>query len=307
MSFDVPKHKHVPIEIYGETGSLLVPDPNRFGGEVELRQDRRRMGASTLTHGNTDGEFRSIGVADMALRDRDDRPHRASGALALHVLEVMEAFQISSDEGGGRHVNATDRRAIRPAAMPASRTVEADREAIEFREGTTMREAMIVWGGWSGHDPESGADIVADMLKTGRLRGLDRDHDGGLRRSGDPRPDPDRADLHHVEDREGRGAEPHRRRCAAASGSPAITAAWATRSASSVDYQFMCGGQWVAHPGNIIDYKVDITKPDDPIMEGMSSFDASLRAILHARRSRQRGAGDDDLFRAITPPGSRAS
>jgi type 1 glutamine amidotransferase len=40
----------------------------------------------------------------------------------------------------------------------------------------------------------------------------------------------------------------------------------------SVDYQFMCGGQWVAHPGNVIDYRVDITKPDDPIMQGISSF-----------------------------------
>jgi len=35
----------------------------------------------------------------------------------------------------------------------------------------------------------------------------------------------------------------------------------------------MCGGQWVAHPGNIIDYKVDITRPDDPIMQGIESFE----------------------------------
>ena len=41
----------------------------------------------------------------------------------------------------------------------------------------------------------------------------------------------------------------------------------------SVDYQFLCGGQWVAHPGNIIDYKVDLTKPDDPIMRGLRSFE----------------------------------
>ena len=36
MSFDVPKHRHAPIEIYGDKGSMLVPDPNRFGGEVQL-------------------------------------------------------------------------------------------------------------------------------------------------------------------------------------------------------------------------------------------------------------------------------
>jgi type 1 glutamine amidotransferase len=41
----------------------------------------------------------------------------------------------------------------------------------------------------------------------------------------------------------------------------------------SVDYQFMCGGQWVAHPGNIIDYTVDVTKADDPIMAGLESFE----------------------------------
>ena len=40
----------------------------------------------------------------------------------------------------------------------------------------------------------------------------------------------------------------------------------------SLDYQFMCGGQWVAHPGNVIDYRVDVAKPDDPIMQGISSF-----------------------------------
>ena len=41
----------------------------------------------------------------------------------------------------------------------------------------------------------------------------------------------------------------------------------------AVEYQFMVGGQWVAHPGNIIDYKVDITRPDDPIVAGLSSFE----------------------------------
>jgi predicted dehydrogenase len=99
MSFDVPKHNHAPIEIYGTTGSLLVPDPNRFGGEVMLAKTGGEWEAQAHTHGNTEGEFRSIGVADMAVAMVDNRPHRANGALALHVLEAMEAFQISSDEG----------------------------------------------------------------------------------------------------------------------------------------------------------------------------------------------------------------
>ncbi|MEJ1159420.1 Gfo/Idh/MocA family protein [Prosthecomicrobium sp. N25] len=99
MSFDVPKHRHTPIEIYGTEGSLLVPDPNRFGGEVQLAKTGGDFAPVPLSHGNAEGEFRSIGVADMAAAILSGRPHRASGALALHVLEAMEAFQISSDEG----------------------------------------------------------------------------------------------------------------------------------------------------------------------------------------------------------------
>jgi predicted dehydrogenase len=99
MSFDVPKHRHTPIEIYGTAGSILVPDPNRFGGEVSLAKAGGDWQAIPHSHGNTDGEFRSIGVADLAASITSGRPHRASGALALHALEAMEAFQISADEG----------------------------------------------------------------------------------------------------------------------------------------------------------------------------------------------------------------
>jgi predicted dehydrogenase len=67
------------------------------------------------THGNTEGEFRSIGVADMAAAIVGNRPHRASGALALHVLEAMEAFQISSDQGRRIKLETT---VERPAMIP---------------------------------------------------------------------------------------------------------------------------------------------------------------------------------------------
>jgi predicted dehydrogenase len=115
MSFDVPKHKQVPIEIYGTAGSLLVPDPNRFGGEVSLAKTGGEWEVQPHSHGNTEGEFRSIGVADMAAAIVDNRPHRASGALALHVLEAMEAFQVSSDEGRRVKLETT---VERPAPLP---------------------------------------------------------------------------------------------------------------------------------------------------------------------------------------------
>lgn len=116
MSFDVPKHRHAPIEIYGTAGSLLVPDPNRFGGDVMLAKTGGDWETVAHTHGNTDGEFRSIGVADMAAAILGGRAHRASGALALHALEAMEAFQKSSDEGRRIMLETT---VERPAMIPA--------------------------------------------------------------------------------------------------------------------------------------------------------------------------------------------
>ena len=115
MSFDVPKHKHVPIENlwpqWQPAGARSQPVRRRG----DAGQDRRRVGAATTyTHGNTDGEFRSIGVADMAAAIVDNRPHRASGALALHVLEAMEAFQTSSDQGRRIKLETT---VERPAPM----------------------------------------------------------------------------------------------------------------------------------------------------------------------------------------------
>lgn len=115
MSFDVPKHRHTPIELYGSAGSLLVPDPNRFGGEVSLARTGGEFEVQPLSHGYADGNYRSIGVADMAAAIRANRPHRASGALAFHVLEVMEAFQTSADEG--RRI-AIQSRVDRPAMLP---------------------------------------------------------------------------------------------------------------------------------------------------------------------------------------------
>jgi predicted dehydrogenase len=114
MSFDVPKHNHSPIEIYGTEGSMMVPDPNRFGGEVSVARTGGDWIAMPHTHDNMDGEFRSIGVADMAAAIVANRAHRASGALALHTLEAMEAFQVSSDEGCRVELTTT---VERPAMM----------------------------------------------------------------------------------------------------------------------------------------------------------------------------------------------
>ena len=115
MSFDVARHKHVPIELYGESGSLVVPDPNYFGGKVEFATASEDWREVPTRGPYADGNYRVVGVADMAQAIRSGRPHRASGELAFHVLEVMEAFQTSSD--AGRAV-AISTRPERPAPLP---------------------------------------------------------------------------------------------------------------------------------------------------------------------------------------------
>lgn len=101
LSFDVPAHKHVPLELYGTEASLIVPDPNFFGGTLELRKLGREETWTPVpvTQPYADGNYRSLGVADMAMGILEGRPHRANGDLALHVLEVMEAFATASAQG----------------------------------------------------------------------------------------------------------------------------------------------------------------------------------------------------------------
>ena len=115
MTFDVWAAELPRIEIYGAEGSLSVPDPNCFGGTVRIR----RAGGSgweevALTHGYAENS-RGIGVADMAYALQSGRPHRASGELAYHILDVMHAFHDASREG--RHIEL-ESTCSRPAALP---------------------------------------------------------------------------------------------------------------------------------------------------------------------------------------------
>jgi predicted dehydrogenase len=116
MSFDVPRHRHAPIELYGEKGSLIVPDPNHFGGKIEVATASEDWREIPVEHAYADGNYRILGLADMAQAMRQGRPHRASGALAFHVLEVMEGFQKSSDCGAAVTIAS---RPERPQPMPA--------------------------------------------------------------------------------------------------------------------------------------------------------------------------------------------
>lgn|SRR5690554_2999369 len=107
MSFDVAGHKHLPLEIYGTDGSLNVPDPNHFGGQVELLEKGGEWTNVPTDHPYWDGNFRSIGLADMAAALVSGRAHRCNGQLALHVLEVMEAFGTSQETGAAVTMTTT--------------------------------------------------------------------------------------------------------------------------------------------------------------------------------------------------------
>jgi len=120
MSFDVARHRHGPIELYGETGSLVVPDPNYFGGKVEFATASEDWREIETKGPYADGNYRIVGLADMAQAIRTGRPHRASGELGFHVLEVMEAFRTSSDSGKAVAIST---RPDRPAPLPPSLAV----------------------------------------------------------------------------------------------------------------------------------------------------------------------------------------
>jgi len=115
ISFDVKRHNHPPIEIYGLEGSLRAPDPNTFGGPVMVyRPGNEDWQSMPFTHGYITNS-RGMGVADMAHAIRSGRPHRCSGELAHHVLEIMNAFDKSSAAGKRIDLEST---CARPAAFP---------------------------------------------------------------------------------------------------------------------------------------------------------------------------------------------
>jgi predicted dehydrogenase len=116
MSFDCFGGHSLPrIEIYGTAGTLSVPDPNGFKGPVKLwKKDAKEWTEVPLTHGYIDN-LRGIGVADMAYAMQSGRDHRASGELAFHVLDAMQAFEEASV--AGKHITLKST-CVRPASLP---------------------------------------------------------------------------------------------------------------------------------------------------------------------------------------------
>ena len=115
MSWDVFRHSIPPIELHGTAGSLRLPDPDTFGGTLAisrsgapweaLRVDDVLHGAINWPFAEPDrANYRMLGVADLAAALKDGRAPRASGVLALHVLEVMEAILAAAETGEAKSI-----------------------------------------------------------------------------------------------------------------------------------------------------------------------------------------------------------
>jgi uncharacterized protein len=135
-----------------------------------------------------------------------------------------------------------------------------------------MKQALIVWGGWPGHEPEGCARVVADLLQP---HGFQVRLATGTAAFADP--DLKSLDLivpivtmAKIEKAEAVALSDAVR---AGVGMAGFHGGMCDAFRESTDYQFITGGQWVAHPGGIIDFRVNVRRPDDPVMHGLDDFD----------------------------------
>lgn len=134
-----------------------------------------------------------------------------------------------------------------------------------------MKRALIVWGGWAGHQPEECAEVVRQML---REDGFDVVSENTTEAFTDPKlgefslivPIVTMSTIEREEIDGLTGA------VQSGVGLAGFHGGMGDSFRQEVKYQFMVGGQWVAHPGNIFDYTVQVARPDDPIMAGIGEF-----------------------------------
>ena len=115
ISFDVQNHARNHMELYGTKGSLVVPDPNMFGGPVllsrelgsewqEISVEDKYLGKTNIVnHSGRSNEapkqsnYRGVGLSEMIYSIENNQQHRCNGNLALHVLDIIESTIIASE------------------------------------------------------------------------------------------------------------------------------------------------------------------------------------------------------------------
>lgn len=135
-----------------------------------------------------------------------------------------------------------------------------------------MKKALMVWGGWEGHEPKQCVDIFEPFLR-------EQGYDVRVENTLDVYLDEEymrSLDLIVQVWTMGELSADQATGLLGAVRSGVGIAGWHGGLGDSfrnhTEYQFMVGGQWVAHPGGIVDYTVNITKPDDPVVQGLSDF-----------------------------------
>ena len=124
-SWDIWAHRHSSMELYGTEGSLFVPDPNFFGGEVghagrdgkiaPLPEWDHPFGKANQEHpAGARANYRTAGLADMAQAIVEGRPHRCSLDLAIHAVDVMTSILKSGETGNFVELTTS---CERPAAL----------------------------------------------------------------------------------------------------------------------------------------------------------------------------------------------
>jgi len=117
LSFDVIAHQRNHIELYGDKGSMIVPDPNMFGGSVyvckklgkpwkEYKTNKMPLGrinirsqSSRANESPTNANYRGAGLAEMAYAIENKKINKCNGELSLHVLDIIQSTMKASITG----------------------------------------------------------------------------------------------------------------------------------------------------------------------------------------------------------------
>ena len=123
LSFDVISHLRNHIELYGENGSMIVPDPNMFGGSVliskklgsswkNFKTNKMTLGkinirsqSSRANESPTNANYRGVGLSEMISSIQKRKLHKCNGNLSLHVLSIIDAIHNSAKKGKKVKIN----------------------------------------------------------------------------------------------------------------------------------------------------------------------------------------------------------
>ena len=124
LSFDVIAHQRNHIELYGEKGSMIVPDPNMFGGSVltcnklgdnwkEFKTSKMPLGrinirtqSSRANETPTNANYRGVGLSEMAYAIENKRKHLCNGEISLHVLDIITSIMKAARSGKTQYIKS---------------------------------------------------------------------------------------------------------------------------------------------------------------------------------------------------------